>query len=426
MGKAQISFLLVLVILLCLSGCNNTAASDSYTQTISAYPEATEEIQPLPTETMEQVAVDPTKLWTTLCEEYIYLRAEPSEKNFLCQIPAGDTFVLEKWHGKYALITYQEMQGYVSSNYIMPVCFETGLNVVSTTCEYTYNQLLQDISALHKRYPDLIRTEIIGVSEAGREIPVIKIGNPNGKHHVLMQGAIHGREHFTAWLLMAVAEYSLVRNYLADSEVCYHIIPMTNPDGVTISQAGVLDEAQTAIYQNDLSAGYTGSALQEYARQWKANALGIDLNRNFPSGWENSLEHEAPSSEKYRGAKPFAAAESRALRDYTLKYAFSATISFHSHGSVIYYQYGDKQPVNSLSYSLAQAVREVTGYIPTAHDGTTGAGYKDWAMDTLGIPSLTVEIGNYRTPLEQRDIYNTFYRCRELFPAIHRWLTENK
>ena len=91
---------------------------------------------------------------------------------------------------------------------------------------------------------------------------------------------------------------------------------------------------------------------------------------------------------------------------------------------MIYYQYGSSEPVNSMSYSLALAAKAATGYTPISYDGTTGAGYKDWAMDALQIPSLTLEIGCYTTPLADRDIYNTFFRCRELMPAINAWLQQ--
>ena len=197
---------------------------------------------------------------------------------------------------------------------------------------------------------------------------------------------------------------------------------MSNPDGVIISQTQKLDSTQETIYQNDRAAGYTSNSKSKYAEQWKSNALGVDLNRNFSSGWENSLERPVPSSEKFRGTAPFSAAETRALRDYTLKYDFDVTISVHSAGSVIYYQYGKKQPVNQLSLALAQSVEKETGYRKMSSDGTSGAGYKDWAMDELGIPSLTLEIGCYNSPLEERDIYNTFARCQNLLPAINAWL----
>jgi len=372
--------------------------------------------------TQPTVPPDPDTLWTPNCQEYIYLRKSPGGE-VIDTVPVNATLVLRKWVEKCALVTYNGVQGYVSANYIKPAEGNQligHLQVVQLTEVYSYQQMLTDMAALQILYPDRVQLSGIGFSELGRDIPVMRIGDPNAKYHILMQGAIHGREHFTACLLMALADSALSQGIPED--VCYHIIPMSNPDGVIISQTGELNSTQMQIYQNDLAAGYTTATVSEYARQWKANGLGVDLNRNFSAGWEDSLERTAPSSEKYRGSEAFSAAESRALRDYTRQYAFSATLSFHSSGSVLYYQYGNKQPVNQQSYSLALAAQATTGYIPVFTDGTSGAGYKDWAMDALGIPSLTVEIGNNISPLENRDIYNTFARCENLLPAIYSWL----
>ncbi len=364
-------------------------------------------------------------VWTPICNEYINMRKTPGGDSIITRIPVGASLSLDKWYGKYALVTYLDKQGYVLSNYIKPTdeqYIPSQLSVITPTTKYSYQQMLEDLQKLQALYPDLVHTDVIGKSELGRDIPVLQIGNPDAEYHVLMQGAMHGREHFSAWLLTALADFSLSRNYLASGNVCYHIIPMSNPDGVIISQSKQLDSTQTAIYQNDRATGYTSYGKSTYAEQWKANGLGVDLNRNFSSGWANSLERPVPSSEKYRGSEPFSAAESRALRDYTMKYNFDVTISVHSSGSVIYYQYGNKQPVNRLSLALAQSVEKETGYRPMRSDGTTGAGYKDWAMDALGIPSLTLEIGCSTSPMEERDIYNTFSRCQNLLPAISAWL----
>ncbi len=425
--------ILVLCLLVFLSGCKvsnalpteqtlstQTIASTPHpTQTVPGQPDATQATQPVET-------IDPDALWVPICQEFIDFRATP-DGELLDTIGVNERVVLEKWEGKHALVTYNDKQGYVLSNNIKPAnayYLADRLQVVTPTETYTYDQMLADISALQQLYPKTVTTASMGLSELGRKIPVIRLGNPEAEFHVLMQGAMHGREHFTAWLLMALTDYALPQGYV--SNVCYHIIPMSNPDGVCISQSGTLDAVQAKIYETDLIAGYTTSEPATYAQQWKANAMGIDLNRNFESGWEISLDRPDPSSEKHRGSEAFSAAESSALRDYTLQYDFDATVSVHSHGSVIYYQYGNKQPVNDLSYSLALAAQEVTGYTPISYDGTTGAGYKDWAMDALGIPSLTLEIGCYNTPLAQRDIYNTFARCEGLFPAINQWLQKTQ
>ena len=89
---------------------------------------------------------------------------------------------------------------------------------------------------------------------------------------------------------------------------------------------------------------------------------------------------------------------------------------------MIYYEYGDKQAVNSQSNSLAWAVREVTGYDLEGSGGVNGAGYKDWAIDVLEIPSLTIEVGCQEAALAEREIYSIFARNYRVLPAIARWL----
>ena len=363
--------------------------------------------------------------WTPNCDEFISLRSRPGGQNIITKIPVGANIIFEEWCGKYALVSYQGTKGYVLANYIKPTSdsyFSDCLKVVTPTCLYSYEQMIDDIAQLQALYPNIVTNSVIGTSELGREIPVLLIGNPDAKYHVLVQGAMHGREHLTAWLSIAIADYSLAQHYFDARTVCYHIIPMVNPDGVTISQSGELDELQQVIYEKDKASGYTILNSTDYASVWKANAKGIDLNRNFPSGWDDSSGRASPSSEQYRGSNSFLAAESIALRDYTLKYDFDATISLHSSGSVIYYQYGEKVPVNNMSKSLAQFIQKITGYPLEKNDGTDGAGFKDWAIDELGIPSITIEIGCIDSPLPERELYNVFSRCKEILPAINAWI----
>lgn len=122
------------------------------------------------------------------------------------------------------------------------------------------------------------------------------------------------------------------------------------------------------------------------------------------------------------GEEPFGAAETKALRDYTLAHAFDATVSYHASGCVIYWEYGTRQPVNDRSLSLAKQMQTVTGYLPQGSEGIDGAGYKDWVIEELGIPSVTVEIGTSMAPLAERELYATFARNRDVFSAVAQWL----
>ena len=376
--KKVAAVLLIVGIVFFLNGCHSAQADGKIEASLSTTDStATEPTQitttPATTETLPRETMPPEtesvfipewteeeklRLWTPLCESFIYLR-DLDKTTVLCEIPLGAELLLHKWQGKHALVTYNGRQGYVTANYIKPLdteYFAKRLTVLTPTTQYTYEQMAADMEKLQAAYPELVIVGSIGKSELGRDIPVILVGNLQAPNHVLLQGSIHAREHFTAWLLMAIMDHSLSAQLLSEN-VCYHVIPMSNPDGVTLSQTQTLNENQLQIYLQDLACSYVNSAQAEYARQWKANALGVDLNRNFPAGWENSLEHPAPSSCRYRGESPLCAVESKALADYTQSRHFSATFSFHSHGSVLYYGYGSKQPVNDLSYSLARRYR---------------------------------------------------------------------
>lgn len=366
-------------------------------------------------------------LWTPICQEYITMRATPGGSR-IGIIPVNATVTVEKWYWNYALVVYNDLKGYVQSNFLKPAdknYISNQLQAVTLSEWYTYEQMLKDIAELQQLYPNTVHVSSIGKSELGRDLPVLQVGDLNAKYHVLMHASIHGREYFTSCLTMAILDFSLARGMASD--VCYHIIPMVNPDGVAISQAQTLNSAQEAIYLQDIAAGYTNYRMSTYAQLWKANALGVDLNRNFSSGWEYCDDRSGPSSEKYQGTAPFSAAETKALRDYTLQYDFDATFSFHSSGDVIFYQFGSRQPVNQLSLSLAKAVQAVNGYdiLSSGEDKTNGAGYKDWAMDELGIPSLTIEVGCNDAPLPNQEIYNAFYRFENFMPAVNAWLREN-
>lgn len=426
---------LLIAALLCVSfGCaGNTPSSTGSTPTASLIPTTTaaEQTTQATEETVPAIKIDPyeacPKLWIANCKEYIYLRPYPGSSSSLATILPGESLELLDWEGKYAKVLYEGQEGYLLANYILPTesnLLTDLLTVVSPTATYSYEQMNRDIALLTAAYPDICTTESIGKSEEGRAIPVIRIGNLNAKHHILVQGAIHAREHMTAWLIMALADFWLANGITDYADTCFHLIPMSNPDGVVIAQTGQLGDTQIVIYNHDLQVGNTSENVKDYTSRWKANALGTDLNRNFPSGWEYLDDTTAPSSQMYRGSEPFSAAETAALRDYTLRYAFDSTISYHAYGSIIYYEYGTRQPVNDQSYDLAKAVQAVTGYTPIDSSSVGGGGYKDWVMDALGIPSLTIEIGSQAAPLKERELENTFFRNLLVLPTVAKWLAQ--
>lgn len=378
-----------------------------------------------------------THAWTPNCREYISLRNKPDVRGAVLEkVPKGEPVTLLGWEGTFARVDYEGTIGYVLANYIMPEDEDAFLDTVGQidfTEKYTYVDMVYDMSILEEDYPGLVELDSVGLSEDGTDIPVMLLGNPDAQHQVLIQASLHGSEHATGWLTMVLAAKALEEDAPFLQDVRFHIIPIANPDGVKIAQSKALNDNQKVIYDQDKTLKLTKEKQSTYASHWKANANGIDLNRNFSSGWDQLENRRFPSAQWYNGDAPFCAAETVALRDYTQANRFDATVSLHASGCVIYYGFGDKQPANMDSYSLANALANLTGYTTIGSSGKDGGGYKDWAIDAMGIPSVTLELGativndkSNPVPLQERDLYGTFQRNIHLLSAIADWVCTQK
>lgn len=113
------------------------------------------------------------KIWVANCNEFINLRNYPGGKT-LAKIPKGEAFEIKKWDGQQALVTYQGITGYVHTAYIKPAdsdYFKNILQIVAPTDTYSYEQMLSDLDALQKQYPDTVHLTSIGKSELGAHDP---------------------------------------------------------------------------------------------------------------------------------------------------------------------------------------------------------------------------------------------------------------
>ncbi len=287
--------------------------------------------------------------------------------------------------------------------------------VVKIAEKYSYDQMVLDIQQLQARYGEKIHVNVIGVSYDGRNIYEVIVGNVNAPKHILLQGAIHAREYMTPLLMMNQIEKALFHYdtgqyngiMLKDmfQQTALHFIPMSNPDGVTLSQFGLdglrsdfLKQTVLSCYARDTAEGRTALPLEQYLTLWKSNAAGVDLNHNFPADWEGVVTSAtANSSSGFKGASPLSEPESQALASMADKYPWVATISYHSMGNIIYW---DTQisKVKDGSMSLAQSISNVTGYRMDGSDGK--GGYKDWmqAKDNP-VPGVTIEVGSVSCPL---------------------------
>lgn len=79
---------------------------------------------------------------------------------------------------------------------------------------------------------------------------------------------------------------------------------------------------------------------------------------------------------------------------------FFRTISYHAQGSVIYWYFGQQEKLYEETREFGQTISRLTGYsMDEDLSGLDPAGYKDWAISVMGIPSLTIEIGRDTVPV---------------------------
>ena len=295
--------------------------------------------------------------------------------------------------------------------------------------QYTYENMQDDIEKLQEKYGAYIQISSLGQSADGRELYDLVIGDTNAEKKIFINAGIHAREYITCQLVMKQAEAFLEHiannddyEQLSDlqnvdekscNEVPYkemwencqiHVMPMVNPDGVSISQQG-LDGVQTDTVRKNLEqiSQMDGASLSDndYLEQWKSNANGVDLNRNFDALWDSYADPAGhPSADHYKGTAPGCEAESNALIQLTLQEHFSRTISYHTQGDVIYWYFGQEGSLYDQTLSFANTIAAATGYTLDAdYQALDPAGYKDWAILSQGIPSLTIEVGTGDTPV---------------------------
>ena len=422
-------------------------------------------------------------------EDYLLLVCVPADYMSLRSSPGlGDDVIAElkagtylKWYGETVTDNEKEFykvvvrdsgqEGYVSARFCVNVEFqpdEKELSVVETdTAIYTYDMMVDDIEELCGSYPDRLSYNVIGVSADGRNIYEVILGNPNADNHIMMQAAIHGREYMTAQLAMKMLEYYSYYYETGEfdnvpyqdlfSQTAIHIVPMSNPDGVTISQLGVsaLNDSYyadvvydcyerdkwTLAYEEDTNgdmnwndyyrqknysreaAGHTREiTFEEYQTIWKANANGVDLNNNLDAGREGIELKEFPAYGSFKGYFPESEPESQALVNLALQHDYRCFISYHSRGQLIYYDVSGNTPENSqASADFANLLDTWVKYEPVNTNkgyNVNLGGFGDWVQLCLNKPSVTIENGKKPCPLGIDEFPAIWYRHRESWAML--------
>ncbi|MCM1282315.1 MAG: M14 family metallocarboxypeptidase [Muribaculaceae bacterium] len=276
------------------------------------------------------------------------------------------------------------------------------MSVVPTDKNYSYRLLTLVVEELLAKYP-YMEVGTAGRSVMGKDLLYLRLGK--GPVEVCYNASFHANESITTPVLLKFAE-DLMREYVSGGSVrgvyprqlfeefSLYLVPMVNPDGVDLVN-GALTEGEYYNTARQIAEAYPGIP---FPAGWKANIEGVDLNLQFPAGWEQARSikfgqgYNRPAPRDYVGLAPLIAPESRAMYDFTVAHDFRLILAYHTQGEVIYWKYLQYEPEDS--YRIARYFGEVSGYLVEETPVSSGyAGYKDWFIESYNRPGYTIEAG---------------------------------
>ena len=282
-------------------------------------------------------------------------------------------------------------------------------SVIDTRISYSSDILKRDLTNLKTIYPFLQIGEI-GRSVLNKPINYIKIGT--GRKEIFYNASFHANEWITTPVLMRFVE-DYARAFINNQNIfgynakslyygsTLYIVPMVNPDGVDLVTGGISDVDNA--YQKAQEIANNFPAIP-FPSGWKANINGVDLNLQYPAGWEESRRIKfsqgftMPAPRDYVGEAPLTAQEAVAVYNFTLQHKFRLIIAYHTQGEVIYWKFQNFNP--PMSEQIANRFSQVSGYeLSETPYNSSFAGYKDWFIQNYNRPGYTIEVGLGENPL---------------------------
>jgi hypothetical protein len=284
-------------------------------------------------------------------------------------------------------------------------------DVVDPKQTYTYNMMVQDIRSLADQYPELIQYKIIGYSEYKKPIYAVSLGTGNAT--VFINGSHHAREWISTTLNMYMLEQYAkmyksnhtfggydVKKVLDETTIWF--VPMVNPDGVTLQQVGLkafpVKDHASLIRMNDGSSNF---------KKWKANAKGVDLNRQYDADWKNIKNNfSSPRWSNHKGYFPEQATETKAMVSFTKEIDPEMAIAYHTSGEILYWNFHQSGQIYARDEKYAKRLGQLTSY-RLVYPGLnpSGGGYTDWFVSKYKRPGFTPELaryaGNTNVPLSE-------------------------
>uniref|UniRef100_A0A673SU52 Carboxypeptidase A5 n=1 Tax=Suricata suricatta TaxID=37032 RepID=A0A673SU52_SURSU len=248
---------------------------------------------------------------------------------------------------------------------------ERSISSFSYSSYHTLEEIYSWIDNFVAEHSDIVSKIRIGHSFENRSLVVLKFSTGGSQRRAIwIDTGIHSREWIThatgIWTAKKiVTEYGkdhTLTNILNAMDVFMEIV--TNPDGFAFTHS------MNRLWRKNKST------------RPGISCIGVDLNRNWKSGFGGNGSNNNPCSETYRGPSPQSEPEVAAVVDFITSHGdIKALISIHSYSQMLMYPYGHSlEPVPNQEELMWPAGSPSTGPMTTASStplpsssGTPGA-----------------------------------------------------
>ncbi|KAF6085613.1 carboxypeptidase A5 [Phyllostomus discolor] len=249
---------------------------------------------------------------------------------------------------------------------------------------HTLEEIYNWIDSFVMENADIVSKIWIGDSFENRSMLILKFSTGGSQRRAIwIDSGIHSREWIThatgIWTAKQIVnEYGkdgTLTNILNDMDIFLEIV--SNPDGFAFTHS------MNRLWRKNKSS------------RPGISCIGVDLNRNWRSGFGGNGSNDNPCSETYRGPYPHSEPEVAATADFITAHGnVKALISIHSYSQMLMYPYGhslepvaDQEELHSLAKRAVQALYKVHGikYIYGSISTTlyVASGITlDWAYDS--------------------------------------------
>jgi carboxypeptidase T len=287
-----------------------------------------------------------------------------------------------------ALLSQEELN--VIESQKTKIKFSFPQNLLAGPDERYHNpeEIEEFVQSIHAQYPEITEVKVIGKTLEGRDIHAIKISD-NAKTDeaepvFLVNAMHHAREVMTPEVTTDMVAY-LTSNYGTLEEVTkwvdnneIWVIPMFNLDG------------NNKMWLED-----------SMWRKNTRNGHGVDINRNYPTGW-NSCSGSSGSTwaQDYRGTAPASEPETKAMMNFVASIKPVFNISYHSYSELVIYPFGcrpRKTPVEEAVESIGVELAKQIDYKPgTAWELLYNAdgGDIDWMYTEHQVIPYVIELNS--------------------------------